>query len=155
MIEFEINGKEYRAEKLDAFKQLHVSRKIAPLIPAMIPIFLTVAKMQGKLQDNLDALPKVLQPLADGLAGLSDDAAEYVIATCLSVVRRKAENGNWASVWNSSSRVLMFADIDVVTMTQLAVRIIEDNLGPFIGGLLTKAKGESKEPIESELPPAA
>jgi hypothetical protein len=154
MIEFKLNDKEYRVEKLDAFKQLHVSRKIAPLIPAMIPIFLKIAKMQGKFQENIDALPQTLQPFADALAELPDESAEYVYITCLSVVRRRAMD-HWAAVISPGTRISPFDDIDFVTMTQLVIRVIEHNLGPFIGGLLTKAKEESKGPTESEPPPTA
>jgi len=37
MLEFQIAGETYRAGKLDAFAQLHVSRKLAPILPKLLP----------------------------------------------------------------------------------------------------------------------
>lgn len=136
-IEFDIGGHSYRADKLNAFQQFHVSRKIAPLVPALIPVFLQVSKMQGGIKDNLDAIAAVLQPFADGLASLDDKAAEYVMSTCLSVVRRRAGD-NWAPVWSAQANGMMFDDINNLgAMMPIVVRVIQENLGPFISGLLT------------------
>jgi hypothetical protein len=137
MIEFDFGGHQYRAEKLNAFQQFHVSRKIAPLIPAMIPVFLSIEKMKGGFKDNLAQLSALLQPIADGIAALPDESAEYVISTCLAVVRRKAVD-NWTPVWSGSAKAMMFDDInDLGSIMPLVMRVIQDNLGPFISGFLT------------------
>lgn len=143
MVEFDIQGRQYRADKLNAFQQFHVSRKIAPLVPALIPVFLSVTKMKGGLTANLPAIADALQPFADGLAQLPDEAAEYVISTCLSVVRR-CQGDNWAPVWSASAKAMMFDDInDMGSILPIVVRVIQDNLGPFIQGLLTSQQPET------------
>ena len=130
MIEFEINGQNYRANKLDAFKQLHLSRKIAPVVPTLIPIFMKLAK-EGGLSEDISSLGEVLEPFCEGIAAMSDDQAEYVIGTALSVVQR--QNGSmWTAVWNSSSRVCMFDDMDLGAILRVVFKVIADNLGPFI-----------------------
>lgn len=135
MTEFELQGNQYRAGKLDAFAQLHVSRRIAPLIPTLVPVFVRV--MNGGLTKDPAGLAEIIKPFADGLAGMEDQAAEFVISTCLSVVKRKASGNNWAPVWNQSAKACMFDDIDLGVMIPLTVRVIQDSLGPFIRGMLT------------------
>lgn len=144
MIEFELGTKQYRAEKLNAFQQFHVSRKIAPLIPALIPVFLSVSQMKGGLQQNLPTIAGLLQPFADGIAALPDDAAEYVMSTCLSVVRRRTDGETWAPVWSSSAKSVMFDDMDLGGLMPIVMRVIQENLGPFIQGLLT-----SQQPVQT------
>jgi hypothetical protein len=134
-IEFEIGGQRYRAEKLDAFKQLHVSRKIAPIIPKLLPMFQKFAGSKDALKDDLDGLAEAFEPLAQALAEMPDADCEHVFAACLGVVSRN-QQGNWATIWSQSAKSLMFDDIDLGQMTQIAVKVIWDSLGPFISGLL-------------------
>lgn len=134
-IEFDIDGKQYRANRLDAFKQFHVSRKIAPIVPKLIPIFVQL-KDGGGLTEDLAGLAEVVAPFADALAAMKDDDAEYIIATCLSVVLRQ-QGTTWAPVWSVNGRVVMFEDIDMGVMLPIIVRVIRDNLGNFISGLLS------------------
>jgi hypothetical protein len=141
MIEFEIDGKKYRADKLSAFEQFHVSRRISPLIPKLIPVMLEVAKTQGTL-GSLSRIADVMQPFADGLASMSDTDAEYVMSTCLSVVKRN-QSDNWAPVWSARAKAMMFDDMnDIGSMLPLVMQVIQDSLGPFIHGLLTRQMGE-------------
>jgi hypothetical protein len=135
--EFESDGHQYRIRKLSAMQQFHLSRKIAPLIPPLIPVFM---EMRDSVEggDNVDKLSLLLQPFADGLAGMSDAAAESILNTCMSALKRRAEVGDlFVPVWGSGN-VPMFADLnDIGKCIPLAVRVVQDNLGPFIAGLLT------------------
>lgn len=135
MIEFEQDGKSFRANKLDAFKQFHVSRKISPLIPLLVPVFVKVAK-DGNLTGNLAAYAEMLTPFAEALANMSDESAEYILATCLSVVQRK-QGDAWAPIWSAAGKCCMFDDMDMSALLPLAVRVIQDSLGGFIRGMLT------------------
>lgn len=162
MIEFEIDGKEYRADKLNPFEQFHVSRRISPLIPNLIPVFLEVAKLakpvvaestaadsaeikeeniSNAMLGKIDVLAKLMQPFADGLAAMSDNDAEYVMSKCLNVVKMQRQ-GHWAPIWNDKSKLMMFEDIsDMGSMLPLVLRVIQDSLGPFIQGMLTSQIG--------------
>ena len=140
MIEFEINGLNYRAEKLDAFKQFHLSRKIAPVIPPLIPIFMKLSQ-EGGLSQDLSAIADVLEPFATALSEMNDQAAEYVIGTALSVVKR--QNGSlWTPVWSSSINACAFDDMDMGVMLKIVFKVVQDNLGPFIQGLLTSQQSD-------------
>lgn len=175
--EVQLNGVRYMIGKLSAMQQFHVSRRIAPIIPPMIPVLMKfyaeleqadVAREQARanaalaalaesagdteapgveapapaadrsreLLSMVDAIAPVLQPFADALAGLKDEDAEYVFGTCLSVVERW-QGAGWAKVWNIAHKTAMFDDIGIDVMLPLIVRVVVENLGPFISGLLT------------------
>ncbi|WP_175786546.1 phage tail assembly chaperone [Burkholderia anthina] len=160
--EIELSGKRYQIGKLNAMQQFHVSRRIAPIIPSMIPVLMKFyaeversrnaaanaalgalaagdnaqAAEQRDVLGLVDSIAPVLQPFADALAGLKDEDAEYVFGTCLSVVERQHMNG-WAKVWAAAQKTAMFDDMDIGSMLPLVVRVVVENLGPFISGLLT------------------
>jgi hypothetical protein len=154
MTEFEIEGKFFRIEKLTAMQQFHVSRKIAPLIPPLLPIFAQVAKDQKKgvsIQDDFEVIGPLLQPFADGLSTMSDEASEYVFGTCLGALRYK-HGDNWITFWSKTGNVAMVHDMnDVGLLIRLVVRVISDSLSPFIGGFLTNAE-EAQEPALRSVP---
>lgn len=136
MNEFEINGIKYRISKLDAFKQFHVTRKIAPIVPTLIPIFVRFTA-DKKLSDDIGALSELLGPFADGIAEMSDEASEYVIATCLGACQRSTGPNGWTAVWSKQANQCMFDDMDLGAIMQVVIKVVQDSLGPFIQGLLT------------------
>ena len=144
-----ISGKNYTIGRLNALDQLHVSRKIAPVIPSLIPIISEVAK--GGLSkviesmesgddvelDNidlseLDGLSTALAPLMDVVAGMSEADTNLVIHKTLSVVHRDG-----AVLCRGES--IMFDDLDMMQILPLVVAVIRKNLGNFIQDLLMKA----------------
>lgn len=150
MSEFELGDDTYRIGKLNAFQQFHLSRKVAPIIPTLIPIFLklkTSAKVSGDamegaadksgpLSGDLGNLAELLQPFADGIAAMPDEAAEFILSTCLIVVQRK-QGTSWFPVWNAGQSTCMFDDLDLGVMLRLSVRVITESLGPFLRGMLS------------------
>lgn len=139
MSEFELKGETYRVDKLDARTQFHLTRKLAPVIPALIPLFTMVAK-KGEIEKALNGgdsseLAKAAEPLANALAGMSDEHADYVIDVCMQAVARK-QGDRWMRVWSSGGS--MFDDMELDTILPLCVRVLRENLGGFIAGLGTK-----------------
>ena len=137
----EINGHEYRVGKLSAIAQFHVSRRIAPILPTLIPIFLKMSRQEPENKEaglfgDIDGLSSVLQPFADGIAAMSDQDSEHVFTSCLSVVSRQAGN-SFTPIWNQQHQACLFEDIDLSVMIKLVVEVIKDSLQPFIKGLLT------------------
>jgi len=139
MIEFELNSQSYRIGKLDAMRQFHLSRRIAPIIPTLIPVFVKLSN-EGSLKSNLIGFADVLGPFAQGIADMSDEAGEYIIGACLSVTQRSNGQG-WANVWSAQAKACMFDDMDLGTIMQIVMRVIQDSLGPFISGILTSQQG--------------
>ena len=139
-----IGGHDYAIGRLNALDQLHVSRKIAPIVPNIMPILTEVAK--GDLEKviasietdenaelaGLEPLAKALEPFMEAIAKMPEDDVNYVIYKCLSVVKR-----NGSVVCRGES--IMFDDLDMNHLLPLTVAVIRTNLGNFIQGLLTKA----------------
>lgn len=134
-MEIELNGQTYRIGKLNALDQFHVSRRIAPIIPTLIPVFLKLANGEG-LAGNIGTVGDALKPFAEGIAEMSDEASEFVLSTCLSVVHRQTGT-TWAPVWSKQAKAAMFDDLDLSVLLNLAIRVIKDSLEPFIRGLVT------------------
>lgn len=133
--EIKLGDSLYSIGRLSAMQQLHVSRRIAPIIPALLPVFVRL-KGKASFGEDLDGLAEALQPLADGLAGLKDEDAEYVVGACMSAVQRQQPTG-WARTWAIEQKRFMFDDMDMGVILPLVVQVIVANLGPFIQGLLT------------------
>ena len=149
-----ISGKNYTIGRLNALDQLHVSRKIAPIIPSLIPIISEVAKgglskviesmesgddveLENIDLKELDGLPSALSPLMDVIAGMSEADTNLVIHKCLSVVIRDG-----AVLCRGES--IMFDDLDMMQILPLVVAVIRKNLGNFIQDLLMKASSMKK-----------
>ncbi|WP_396231120.1 phage tail assembly chaperone [Acinetobacter baumannii] len=147
----EINGIEYTIGRLNAVDQFHVSRKIAPIVPKLMPIIAEIAKgdlakviesidggESGDLSD-LQPLADALSPLMEAIAQMPDEDVNYLIFKCLSVAKRGG-----AVVCRNNT--IMFDDIDMTQLLPLVIATIRVNLGNFIQGLLMKASSMQKQP---------
>lgn len=123
---FERNGKKYRVGRLPAMKQFHILRRLVGVMGGLTG--LASAQGAGKL-DPFAAL----EPLAEGLASMPDEDAEYVINGCLAVVELEQSAGGWSKVVQKG--VLMFEDLDMPTMLFLAWKVLQHNLSDFFGDL--------------------
>lgn len=149
-----ISNKNYMIGRLNALDQLHVSRKIAPIIPSLIPIISEVAKgglskviesmeagddieLENIDLTELDGLSTALAPLMDVIAGMSEGDTNLVIHKCLSVVNRDG-----AVLCRGES--IMFDDLDMMQILPLVVAVIRKSLGNFIQDLLMKASSMKK-----------
>jgi hypothetical protein len=131
-MEFEIKGQQYRSGKLDAFKQFHVSRRLAPVLSGM-------ASLAESPQTDFTEL---LQPVAEAIAHMPDSDCDYILQTCLSVVQRQQGNA-WANVYAPNTKALMFDDVDLSTMLQIAVKVIQDNLAGFFSAGVSALKPQT------------
>lgn len=105
--------------RLDAFTQLHVARKLGPSIPIV----------EGLIDKrNAEKDKGILIVLM--LSHVSDADAEYIVRKCLSVVVRREDGGKPAKI-QAPDGTLMFDDLDLTKMLELAMMVIEENLGDF------------------------
>lgn len=125
-MEFEIAGHEYASGKMDTFKQFHVSRRLVPAFGTM------AASVTGEVNFS-----ELVQPLMQAIASMNDADCDFILDACLSVVKRKQKD-SWAPIYAGASQALMFDDIDMSVMLQIAGRVIKDNLAGFF-----PAKGDS------------
>lgn len=147
-----IGGHDYSIGRLNALDQLHVSRKIAPIVPNIMPVLTEVARGNldqviksieedggnGELK-GLEPLAQALEPFMEAIAKIPEDDVNYVVHKCLSVVNR----GGAAVCRNNT---IMFDDLDMNHLLPLTVAVIRVNLGNFIQGLLTKASSIQAQP---------
>lgn len=128
---FELNGVNYKLNKMNAFKQFHIVRKVAPILGKLLPVINSIKKIDDdKLQDEekWDQIAKLATPILEGLSKLSEEDADKVLKALLATVE-KQNHGAWSFVVVGES--LMFADMDLPTMMQLAGRAFMFNLADF------------------------
>ena len=132
-MEKEIGGKLYRTGRLDAFKQLHVSRKLAPAIFALGASASALKPPEEGTEELaiMNIAVGAFEPLARAIAGMEEKDVDYVVNTCLVVCERQDSPGApWARMLSSAGR-MMFEDIGMKEMLQLVVMVIRENLGDF------------------------
>lgn len=126
-MEFEISGQTYRATKLDAFKQLHLSRRLAPVL-------------SGNADDTTPMVPAILAALAQ----MSDSQLNYILHICLSSVQ-KQQGTAFAPIYIGGSVAhddtvtmgrFMFDDIDLIVMSQIAAHVVKENLAGFFSAVV-------------------
>lgn len=139
-IEFTIGGHDYRAVRLDCFAQLHVTRKLAPVLPKLFP---ALALFQGQSAESVRALAsdmsvigQLVTPLAEALANMPKDDVDLVMTACVSVVSRR-QDSTWSPIWRNGT--FMFSDIELDTALPIVVHVLRDSLGNFIAGFLSKS----------------
>ncbi|SAK20109.1 putative bacteriophage protein [Burkholderia multivorans] len=85
--EIELNGTRYAIGKLSAMQQFHVSRRIAPIIPSMIPVLMKfyaeleqadVAREQARANAALAALAEGKVPIEAADAPAADKSRELL-----------------------------------------------------------------------------
>jgi hypothetical protein len=143
MAEFPINGNEYRTNKLDAVKQFHVARRIAPVLTTSVDLIQIFEKIDLANIENVEPeeIMKAISPLVSAIGALPDEDAEYIINTCLRITQRKGPTGQWGPVMAQHGGGLMFDDIEMEHMLQIVWAVVQDNLARFLGALPSTSKG--------------
>lgn len=149
-MEFEIDGHTLRVDRLSAFDQFHLSRKISPLLPPLAPV---LVKYMGTptgelLGSKLLEIAELTGPFTEAIAGMSNDTAEQVLQLALSrvfVLTDPAKNV-WMPLWNGTAKMASVMEFNELgKLLPVVVRVILFNLGNFIDGLLMH-HGEKSPP---------
>lgn len=159
MIEFEIDGNQYRAEKLELRTQSHVARRLIPLVPKLAPLTALPAILaareppRGETESDVPSgsapaasaavlamfadldLNLMFGPIAEAIAGMPDADWDYVIDECLGVCKRVQSGGAWAPIWNRQARRTQFDDINLITMVKIVIRTLDHSVGGFFAAL--------------------
>lgn len=128
MTEIELGGNQYRVGKLDVFQQFHVARRIAPVL---FTLGLSAADVKPD-----GGMIEAFGPVINVISKMSDEDSHYVLTTCLSVCSRQSGQG-WAKVYQQNGG-MMFKDIDLHSMLQLAVAAIREDVENFMRALSTE-----------------
>jgi hypothetical protein len=142
---FEAGGQRYRITgKLNAIQQLHVVRRLSPLVSAFVGVdtqALIPEQQERDPERAAAAMHALLGPLADGVAKLSDADTEYILGACMSVVQRDIGGGTgWAPMWNLQAKAMQYQDLTFIDLLTVCGRVLMMNLGDF-GSALSRTGG--------------
>lgn len=134
--DFEFGGKKFKLNKVNAFKQFHIVRRIGPILTELLPAMKDIQKLQKEdisEAEKFDGMVQLAGPLMAGLSKLSDKDSEFVLYGLLASVEIQQDAGNWAKV--STESMLMIQDLELPMLLQLAGRAFMYNLANFFAVL--------------------
>ncbi|MDD2775510.1 MAG: hypothetical protein PHU06_06115 [Gallionella sp.] len=149
MAEFEINGRTFRSTKMNVFEQLHVARKLLPLLGTLMDQFNEADFKSAELDapepvDEVDVaapspasrktMAKVITAIGTALSNLSQEDTESVLGSCLSVVTIRQAKDSWVKIWNKEAKRLQFEDLTLIDLLLISQKVIEENVGNFFPG---------------------
>jgi len=153
-MEFELHDRKFRVKKLSAFGQLHLSRRVAPLLPPLAPLIVKITQKAREerekgedgpagslLSTDVLALAELALPFAEALASMSDEDAERVFTMTLTCVEVLTDPGHnvWMPLWLAGGKAPMVMELDdAAALLPIVVRVIVHNLGNFMDTLLTR-----------------
>ena len=154
-MDFEFNERLYRFGNLSAFEQLHVARRLGPLVHGGL-FFLGPAYDSFKAYESGDAeaADKAFvqaayssKPFLDALASMPENDLNYVVSTVLGRTKRKVA-GEWMRVYENNT--LRFDDMDMVEILRLVVEVLNQQLRPIFAsyGLVAIAEGVRAKVLE-------
>ncbi|MFJ6322260.1 MULTISPECIES: phage tail assembly chaperone [unclassified Rhizobium] len=130
MAEFSVNGIKYRSGVMDAMTEFHVTRRLSPIIGSFRGM------MDKKIEDGIGVI-------ADVLAKMSNEDAEFIISSCMNVVEREEAGGRgWAKAWSPKAAKPMYDDITMAVMIQIVFAVLGTVIGPFFDALLSGLSGQ-------------
>ena len=135
-MEFTVRGQLYRTGRLNAFKQLFISKRIVPAVGKLAGLTKGAVKLGKDADGNpqLDGdLEDVLTPLVDAIASLKDEDVEYILNACLEAAERKQSGGAWARVRVNGTT--MFDDLNLPALLKISYHVIWENLQDFFSDL--------------------
>lgn len=142
---YEIKGKKFKLNKIDAFKQFHIVRRLAPVLKDMIPAAVKFQKLQKngvKFEDmSEEESMAAVGPIIEGFSKLSDQDSEKVFLGLLQSVEMQQESGNWARL--ASNDGLMFQNMELPLLMQIAGRAFMFNIQGFFSVLPQVSPGQS------------
>lgn len=133
VLEFAIGEHTYRAGRLDAVSQVHIVRRLAPILTTL----------KGVAEEGLSE--EGLQKAADALGEISDEKLDYITTKCLAKVqRRRPGDTGWTAIWNSSARRPQFEDIGGFEILFITSKVVVAEIGPFFEGLVSTLRAAAQ-----------
>jgi hypothetical protein len=119
-----IGERTYLIGSLDCFQQFHVARRLGPML-------LSVLAAAAQAPDDADFESLLSGPLVEHLATMNQEDVDFVLCTCLGVVRVQLSDNGTAPLWDKTSKQLRYQDLQMPAMLQLTIAVCKDNLGSF------------------------
>lgn len=134
----EINGDKYEAMMMTPREQMHVLRRLTPLVGTMGEGVLALLDDSKNKADVFKTLAAQIGPLTEAIAFLPDELVDYVLDTCLTHVRTQRPGADgWFPIYVRSGKtaVRMYKDIDGMLELRLVSEVIKENLSGFFAQL--------------------
>lgn len=132
-VSFDIGEKKFKLGKMDAMKQYHVARRLAPFIAELLPSLNKLKNQDASLSEEqkFAEISKALGPVADVLSKMTDSDSEYVLLRLLATVEvHQPQFNSWAKV--AAETGIMMQDIELPILLQVAGRALMHNIGSFL-----------------------
>ena len=118
--------------RLDPRRAFHVVRRLAPLVGSLKDFIPYVIGDREFDANDLETITLLAEPVAKALAEIPEDDANYIIDTCLSVVRLKLpEQGNVETPIMAGPH-MMYEWITMPMMIRLVSNCVIENLQGFL-----------------------
>lgn len=151
-----IKGKEYSFSKVDAFAQLHVVRRLLPVIGDLMKVLGSseVLKSGKKFENmsiedvNFDAIAEDIAPLFKTLSKLPDEDVDYCIKALLKKTQIKMEGGGFANIMTGEQFMYDFIRDDLHLLLSLFTASFKHNLQGFLSALPSELKEGLLSPKE-------
>lgn len=134
---FSLANRQFSLTKLDAFKQFHIVRRMGPILIDLLPqiqVFASTKKAENLSErEQFESIEKIARPFMLGLAKLSDEDADYVFHGLLASAEVQQGQANWARIYVNGT--LMFTDLELPILIQVAARAFMYNLAGFFAAL--------------------
>jgi len=157
MSEVKINDVSYFIGKLNAKKQSHLVKRLTPLLTGIGSAIANVNRMastsppQVEAEESNEAEPKpkrvmprlsdfdpmeiivaALGPAGEAISKISDADLDFIIDTCLSVVKVHDKFGAWSDILSSNGRYMFPAiENDLGLTLELTINVLRENLSNF------------------------
>lgn len=143
-MEFTFKKGTYKAGVLPAMRQLHVGRRLAPVLEQLLLIDRSAYKSAMAGDSPVEGnWQQIIGPLVHAVSCLPDEDVEYIINTCLEVVEMKQPGGSWAPIHKNG--VIMFP-LDLPGMLLMTYHVIMENMAGFTEGLSSAFAGTGLMP---------
>lgn len=128
----------YRIGKLNPRKQLHIARRLAPVLGGLAREAIGLTESKLDKMNEAQMIGAVAIPITEGLSKMREEDVDYILDTCLGTVSRIEAEGKLQPVMNAATKQMQYEDLDLGQMMQLAVHVVQHNLGRFLPGQLPK-----------------
>jgi hypothetical protein len=137
-MEFTVGNTVYRAGKLDAFRQLHIVRRLTPCVgklAGLAELDVTAKKNAAGKWVDVEGRDRGQVPgiFVEAITSLRDEDVEYIINACLDVTERRQAGGKWAPLRVNDT--VMFGDLSMPAMLLAVWHVLLVNLKDFISAL--------------------
>jgi hypothetical protein len=133
--DFEVGNRKFKLNKIDAFKQFHIVRRIGPILSELIPVAQKLSKLSAEQMNESQF--ESIAPILTGISKLSDeDANKVLLGLCSAVEMFQPASNSWSRVATDAG--LMFHDLEFPTLLQIAGRAFQYNMAGFFAALPQK-----------------